>query len=80
MPYVNVSVDVDLGDVDIDDLIEELEDRGYEVLEKDSPVPFNYGEPSLRDVAEKVYWQVRDGAQSSPELRELINQITGKHL
>ena len=80
MPLVTVDVDIDLDDIESEDLIDELESRGYEVLEKDSLSHFNYGEPSLRDIAEKVYWQVRDGAQSSPELRELIKVITGKYL
>ncbi len=31
MPYVNVEVDVDIRDFDTEDLIEELENRGYSV-------------------------------------------------
>lgn len=32
MPTVNIDVDVDLDDFDTDDLIEELENRGYTVI------------------------------------------------
>jgi hypothetical protein len=43
MPRVSVDVgyvdvDVDLDDFDVDDLIGELENRGYEVLESDDPI------------------------------------------
>lgn len=34
MPYVSVEVDVDLGEFDICDLIEEVQDRGYDVFDK----------------------------------------------
>jgi hypothetical protein len=38
MTKVTVDVDVDLNDFDDDDLIDELECRGYEVLSSDDPI------------------------------------------
>jgi hypothetical protein len=35
-----VDVDVDLGDIETEDLIGELESRGFEILEKNDPLLF----------------------------------------
>jgi len=49
---VSVDVDVDIDDIDTDDLIEELEYRGYTVLdEKDSKV--------YETDRDRVLWQIR---------------------
>ena len=49
---VSVDVDVDIDDIDTDDLIDELEYRGYTVLdEKDSKV--------YETDRDRVLWQIR---------------------
>jgi len=37
MPYIDATVNVDLSDFDLDDLIREVEDNGFTVLENDDP-------------------------------------------
>lgn len=46
MPYVECTVDVELSDFDLNDLIEEVEDNGFTVLEND--------DPRLKDPEEKL--------------------------
>jgi ACT domain-containing protein len=49
---VDVDVDVDINDFDTDDLIDELEDRGYVVLDKD--------EKKARETnSERILWLIR---------------------
>lgn len=71
-----VTVDVDLYDFDTDDLVEELESRGYVCerghrTQEDEPVEV---------IAEKAYWQIRDGLQVTPEIRAVIASLTGRIL
>lgn len=72
-----VEVEIDLDDFRTDDLIEEVESRGFTVTEDDC---VNTTIEDVTAVAEQVYWQIRDGAPASPELRELVIQLTGKIL
>lgn len=66
--YTEVEVDVDLGDFDTDDLIEELESRG-------SATPdFGDGKEVLRAIYEKR----RLGQDYQPELEQLIWLGLGK--
>jgi hypothetical protein len=65
-----VSVDVDLGEFDTDDLIEELESRGKAV-------------GSLTDnsvLVHSIYEKRRLGQDYQQELDELIYQVTGRIL
>jgi hypothetical protein len=71
-----VTVDVDLYDFDTEDLVEELESRGYVCergyrTQEDEPVEV---------IAEKVYWQIRDGLEVTPEIRAVIASLTGRIL
>jgi hypothetical protein len=60
--YTEVEVDVDLGDFDTDDLIEELESRGSGVL--------GYGDG--QDVLRSIYEKRRLGQDYQFELDALI--------
>lgn len=60
--YTEVEVDVDLGDFDTDDLIEELESRGSGVLD--------YGDG--KDVLRSIYEKRRLGQDYQFELDALI--------
>jgi hypothetical protein len=60
--YTEVEVDVDLGDFDTDDLVEELESRGSGVL--------GYGDG--KDVLRSIYEKRRLGQDYQFELDALI--------
>lgn len=71
-----IEVEVDLDDFATDDLIEEVESRGYTVTKDIIALE----QTDIRNTAEQVYWQIRDSGLASNELRELISHITGKIL
>ena len=66
--YTEVEVDVDLGDFDTDDLIEELESRGSGVMD--------YGDG--KEVLESIYQKRRLGLDYQSELGQLIWLGLGK--
>jgi hypothetical protein len=60
--YTEVEVDVNLGDFDTDDLLEELESRGSAVM--------GYGDG--KEVLESIYQKRRMGKDYQTELETLI--------
>lgn len=69
--YVEVEIDV-TEEFDDDELIEELESRGYTVKTDDEAI-----DDENRSLAEVVYYQIRDGKiQPTDELRKLIMELT----
>lgn len=66
--YTEVEVDVDLGDFDTDDLIEELESRGAGATD--------YGDG--KDVLTAIYEKRRLGKDYQTELEQLIWLGLGK--
>ena len=60
--YKEVEVDVDLGDFDTDDLIEELESRGA--------VTGEFGDG--KELLQSIYEKRRLGQDYQPELEQLI--------
>jgi len=68
--YTEVEVDVDLGDFDTDDLIEELENRGAGAAD--------YGDG--RELLEAIYLKRRLGQDYQFELDQLIYKGLGKIL
>jgi hypothetical protein len=66
--YTEVEVDVDLGDFDTDDLIEELESRGSGVLD--------YGDG--KEILRAIYENRRLGKEYQTELDQLIWLGLGK--
>lgn len=70
--YVEVEIDV-TEEFDDDELIEELESRGYTVKRDDGVIDYDEN----RSLAEVVYYQIRDGKiQPTDELRKLIMGLT----
>lgn len=57
MPYVSADVYVDLDDLDDDDLIDELEKRGFTILDKDEKKEIH----ALDDGMEEVIWRFQRG-------------------
>lgn len=57
MPYVSTDVYVDLDDLDDDELIDELEKRGFIVLSKDEKKHIN----ALDDGMDDVIWRFQRG-------------------
>jgi hypothetical protein len=66
--YTEVEVDVDLGDFDTEDLIEELESRGSGVMD--------YG--NGKDILNTIYEKRRLGQDYQIELDQLIYAGLGK--
>ena len=66
--YTEVEVDVDLGDFDTDDLIEELESRGAGATD--------YGDG--KDILETIWLKRRQGRDYQTELEQLIWLGLGK--
>jgi hypothetical protein len=66
--YTEVEVDVNLGDFETDDLIEELESRGSGTL--------SYGDGT--DVLRTIYEKRRTGKDYQSELEQLIYLGLGK--
>jgi hypothetical protein len=66
--YTEVEVDVDLGDFDTEDLLEELESRGSGVMD--------YGDG--KEVLESIYQKRRLGQDYQSELGQLIWLGLGK--
>jgi len=66
--YSEVEVDVNLGDFDTEDLIEELDNRGH------------MANSSSKEILEKIYLLRRNGKDYQKELDELIFITLGKFI
>jgi hypothetical protein len=66
MPYVSVEVDVDLEDLDTDEMIEELQNRGYFVSK-------NYNE-----ILQEIYLLHQQGKDHQEQLRQLFWNVLGR--
>jgi len=64
--YTEVEVDVDLTYFETDDLIDELENRGYMT------------DTSSKEIVEAIYQNRRNGKDFSHELDQLIYTVLGK--
>jgi hypothetical protein len=67
--YTEVEVDVDLGDFDTDDLVEELEKRGS------LPVENNV---DAKEIVETIWLKRRMGKEYQAEIDTLIYCVLGK--
>ena len=63
---VEVEVDIDLGDFDTDDLIEELENRGH------------FSDTDIESLVEIIYQKRRTGVDYQSELDVLIYNVIGR--
>lgn len=72
MPYISVDVDVDLNDFDTDELVEELDRRGYDYNTK------GVDADEARALLENVYQLRRTGENYQTELDKLIYSVLGK--
>lgn len=68
--YTEVEVDVDLDEFDTEDLIEELEDRGYMVGAENAE--------NSNELLTKIWELRRSGKNFDQELDQLIYTILGK--
>jgi len=64
--YTEVEVDVDLTYFETDDLIDELENRGYAT------------DTGVKEIVESIYQKRRNGKAFSEELDQLIYTVLGK--
>ena len=67
--YTEVEVDVNLGDFDTDDLLEELEERGALPVE---------GDLNAKELGEKMYYLHRQGQDCTPMLDQLFYSVLGR--
>ena len=70
--YVTTEVEIDLSDFETDDLIEELENRGYDYNTK------GVDADEMRGLLEKVWLNRRTGKDYQNELDKLIYGVLGK--
>ena len=68
--YTEVEVDVNLGDFDTSDLIEELEERGE--------LPLNTGPYDSNELVQKIWMARRQGKDYQALLDDLIYAVTGQ--
>jgi hypothetical protein len=67
--YTEVEVDVDIGDFDTDDLLEELESRGSLPPE---------GDINAKELVEQMYYLHRQGQDCTHLLDRLFYSVLGK--
>lgn len=72
MPYVTVNVDVDLDEFDTDELVEELERRGYDYNTR------GVDADEARVLLEQVYQARRSGEPYQAQLDQLIWAVLGR--
>ena len=72
--YTEVEVDVDLTDFDTDDLVEELENRGYDYN------THGVDADEMRGVLTRIWQNRRTGKDYQQELDQLIYGVLGKVL
>ena len=70
--YTEVEVEVDLGDFETDDLIEELESRG-ELSSRTGPGPYD-----SKELVEQIWMLRRNGKDYQRLLDDLIYAVTGR--
>lgn len=68
--YKEVEVDVDLGDFDTADLIDELEERGE--------LPSSTGPYDSNELVQKIWQLRRNGKDYQTLLNDLIYAVTGR--
>ena len=68
--YKEVDVEVNLGDFDTSDLIEELEERGY--------LPSSIGPYDSNELVQKIWMARRQGKDYQALLDDLIYAVTGQ--
>ena len=68
--YKEVDVDVNLGDFDTSDLIEELEERGE--------LPLSTGPYDSKELVQKIWMARRQGKDYQALLDDLIYAVTGQ--
>lgn len=71
MPTVRVDAEIDLYDVDSDDVVEELERRGYTVYETSE---------ADSNIIQQLYIKRKFGQDCNKELDQYLNNILGTAL
>ena len=67
--YTEVEVDVDLGDFETEDLIEELESR--------NALPLSTGPYDAKELVEQIWMLRRNGKNYDAPLDQLVYAVTG---
>lgn len=72
--YITAEVEVDLSEFDTDDLVEELENRGYDYNTQ------GVDADAMRELLEQIWNQRRQGHDYQTSLDQLIWGVLGKVL
>ena len=75
--YRSVWVDVDMDDFETDDLVEELEGRGYKVTQEGSSA-FPPSEYEMKLQLERIWQLRREGKSFDAELDKYLYDMLGK--
>ncbi len=78
--YTTVDIDIDFDDLDTDDLIEELQERGYMVYQNGIPAKEDrYAEPPYsKQLLDTIYHKRRQGIPVEHDLDRLIYEVLGR--
>jgi hypothetical protein len=81
MAYMTTQVEVDLNEIDLDDLIDEIESRGWTVIDADTVAKNKYKDDQMQE----IIWRYNRGyiedamillERSFPELRDISRRIS----
>lgn len=73
-----VDVDVDIGDFEDNDLIEELEDRGYKIFdESDETSPF-LNKYDCEMILDRIGWNAKPGSELDYVIEKVRNLYYGR--
>lgn len=75
MPYISVDVDVDVQDFDSEDLVDELESRGYMMVFKNAEHSTN---SDTHELVQQIYQKRRTGQDFAGDLDLLIFNMIGR--
>lgn len=75
---VTVDVDIDLGDFNDDDLIEELEDRGYKIFDEDDVTSPLLNKYDCELILDQLGWDVKPGSELGDVIEKVRNLYYGR--
>ena len=74
----DVDVDIDLGDFDDDDLIEELEDRGYKIFDEDDVTSALLNKYDCELILDRLGCDAKPGSEFGDVIEKVRNLYYGR--
>lgn len=75
---VDVDIDIDLGDFDDDDLIEELEDRGYKIFDEDEETSLLLNKYDCELILDRLGWDAKPGSEFGDVIEKVRKLYYGR--